>query len=447
MKLKSVLSSGGRFYSSHATLAEKIQEANSEAVRIITSGDPYLVDVRPAREVIPVFQDSKKVILHAGCPLKWNEMSGAMKGAVIGMALYEKWATSPEQAIKMLARGDIHLDSAHIHGACGPLAGTISPSCPVWVVENRASGNLAFARPAEPHQGFGHYTVLEKLNHLTEVIMPAIGTSVRKLGGIRMNPIIQRALDLGDDFHVRNMALCTMMSSLLAEGMLDAVPNSTIKAVLHYFSPDFWVQFFGPGTFVGLAMATAKSIMDPVRNIEYCTLVTCMSRNGTKWGMNVSALEDAWFTAPAPLPDVNFLPGFSHDHLGPDMGGDSSVCEALGLGSSVLCGATALMRRMPHGMKVSDTLAMNAQMDLITTTHNPNYQVPVLDCKGAPTGLDIIKVLKTGITPWHVTGAVHKDMNHKIIGQGLSRAPIAAFESALEAFAKKYNVDKKNLLE
>lgn len=135
------------------------------------------------------------------------------------MAMYEKWASTPEEAIKKITKGEIHLDSAHSHDACGPLAGTISPSCPVWIVENRASGNLAFARPAEPHQGFGHYTVLDKLNHLTDTVMPAISKSLQKLGGVRMNPVIQRALDLGDDFHVRNMALCSMMSALLAEGI------------------------------------------------------------------------------------------------------------------------------------------------------------------------------------------------------------------------------------
>jgi hypothetical protein len=197
------------------------------------------------------------------------------------MTLFEKWAQTKEEAEQLVVSGEVTLQSAHHHNACGPLAGTISPNCPVWCVENKTYGNKAFARPAEPHQGFGQYTVLDKLNYLTEVIMPAISQGLRHIGGIRMNPQIQRALDLGDEFHVRNMALSCLIINELVVGMIEGgVPTKTIVDVMNYFDPQYWVQFFGPGACVGLNMATSKSIMDSARNIEYSTVVTCMSRNG-----------------------------------------------------------------------------------------------------------------------------------------------------------------------
>eukprot|EP01126_Amoeba_proteus_P052178 TRINITY_DN6278_c0_g1_i9.p1 TRINITY_DN6278_c0_g1~~TRINITY_DN6278_c0_g1_i9.p1 ORF type:complete len:382 (+),score=83.80 TRINITY_DN6278_c0_g1_i9:349-1494(+) len=381
-------------------------------------------------------------------------MSGAMKGAMIGMVLFEKWAETPEAAEKLLSSesSEIQFDSAHPHNACGPLAGTITANCPVWVVSNKTFGNVAFARPAEPHQGFGHYSVLDKLRHFSDHVAPALSRGISRFrGGLHLNPSIQRALELGDDFHIRNMGLSLSILSEVAVGMMGceegALGRKEMEEVFKFFDPSFWVQFYGPAACVGLSMATAKCVMDAARGVNFSSLVTCMSRNGTYWGMNVSSLGNLWLTAPAPYPTVNYLPGFSVHNLGADMGGDSSVCEAFGFGAAVLAGAPALMRRMPHDMKLSDAYKIHEDLEAITTTLNPNYQVPALDFKGVPTGIDIIKVVKTGITPWHVCGAVHKEKNHRIIGQGVSRAPIEAFHQALDAFCEKHNVSREDVLE
>ena len=45
-------------------------------------------------------------------------------------------------------------------------------------------------------------------------------------------------------------------------------------------------------------MAMGKAIMDPVRGIENSTIVTAMCRNGTDFGVRVSATGDQWFVAP-----------------------------------------------------------------------------------------------------------------------------------------------------
>src|SRR5207248_8465824 len=109
-----------------AEVAACIDAANAEAVRRLDRAEPVLVDVVPAREVIPGL--SERMVLHSGPPVGWQRMSGAQRGAVIGMLLFEGWANSPERAVAMLEAGEIDLDANHEHCAVGPMAGTISPS-------------------------------------------------------------------------------------------------------------------------------------------------------------------------------------------------------------------------------------------------------------------------------------------------------------------------------
>ena len=59
-------------------IKQKIEKANEEAVRRLTSGEPVLVDIAPAGEVIPGMKD--KMITHAGPPIEWNRMCGAHAG-------------------------------------------------------------------------------------------------------------------------------------------------------------------------------------------------------------------------------------------------------------------------------------------------------------------------------------------------------------------------------
>ena len=136
-------------------IKQKIEEANAEALRRMIAADPVLIDVAPAGEVIPGLKD--KMILHAGPPVDWQHMSGAQKGAVIGIVLFEGWAQSKDEAVKLLESGAITFEPNHHHQAVGPMAGTITPSMWVFVVENKAFGNRAFCRQVEGQQQFGDY--------------------------------------------------------------------------------------------------------------------------------------------------------------------------------------------------------------------------------------------------------------------------------------------------
>ena len=59
----------------------------------------------------------------------------------------------------------------------------------------------------------------------------------------------------------------------------------------------------------------------------------------------------------------------------------------------------------------------------------------MLNGGGTPVGIDIRKVVETGITPLINTGIAGKVPGTGQIGAGVVRAPLACFEEAFDAFA------------
>ena len=131
-------------------IKEKIEAANSEAARRIMSADPVLVDIVPASDIVPGLED--RMVLQSGPPVDLEHMCGAQRGAVMAMAMFEGWASGPEEAAGLLSKGAIKLEPNHHHQAVGPMASTITGSLPVYVVENRAFGNRAYCRLVEGRQ-------------------------------------------------------------------------------------------------------------------------------------------------------------------------------------------------------------------------------------------------------------------------------------------------------
>src|SRR3972149_6294212 len=77
-------------------IKQKIEKANQETANRMMAGSPVLVDIAPARDVIPGLKG--KMIIHSGPPIEWRHMCGAQQGAIIGQILYEKWANNTEEA-------------------------------------------------------------------------------------------------------------------------------------------------------------------------------------------------------------------------------------------------------------------------------------------------------------------------------------------------------------
>jgi hypothetical protein len=409
-------------------IKHRIEKANGEAVKRIIAADPVLIDVAPASEVVPGLAD--RMILHSGPPVTWEAMCGAQRGACIGMVLFEGWAGSKKEAIGLLERGEIRLEPNHHHQAVGPMAGTITASMWVFVVENRAFGNRAFCRQVEGRQQFGDFSEegLETLHQWREVWAPAIRAALREMGSLPLKPIIIQALMMGDELHNRPNAASSLFANAVAPPMaragmeLDALVGTLSMLGGH------------PLFFLGLSMAAAKASLDPARSIEYSTVVTAMARNGTEFGIQVSGLNGEWFTAPAPEVKGLFLPGFKADDAGFDIG-DSAITETVGWGGFVLGGAPGILSLV--GGSPEEAMAYTRDMRHITTAVSPDYLMPALGFEGASVGIDIRKVVQTGVLPIIDTAMAHKDMGHPIIGAGLVRPPMACFEKALRRFGEK----------
>jgi hypothetical protein len=411
-------------------IKRKIEKANEEVAKRLIQGEPVLVDIAPAREVIPGMQE--RMILHAGPPIEWARMCGAQRGAILGMILYEGWASTIEEAQKLLETGEVHLEPNHHHQAVGPMAGTISASAPVWVVENKTFGNRAFCRQVEGRQQFGEYSP-EALNALImwrDIWAPTLREALHKIGGLDLKPIIIQALQMGDELHNRHNASSSLFANAMAVALAEAdLPKKSVLPTLRYVTNHNLI-------FLGLAMACGKAISDPAYGVEYSTVVTAMARNGTDFGIRVSGLGDDWFTAPAPVVDGLYLPGFSAEDAGLDMG-DSAITETVGWGGFVIGGAPGILSLV--GGTPEQALAYSREMKKITVAVHPTYRMPALGFMGTSIGIDIRKVVQTNIAPIIDTAIAHKDPGYPIIGAGLVRPPMDCFKQALVAFGRRYN--------
>lgn len=415
-----------------APVKERIEAANAEALSRLLAADPVLVDVAPAGDMVEGLEG--RMILHSGPPIAWSDMCGAQRGSVLGLVLFEGWAGSLEAAEELVASGGVVLEPNHHHHGVGPMAGTTSPSLPVWVVENRAHGNRAYCRPTDAAQQFGDWSeaALDGIRNWRDVRAPAVRAALQQLdGGLALKPVLAKALAMGDELHNRPNAFSALVGLALAPALVKAgLPPERLIPTLYWLGGD---EFFG----LALSMASAKASIEPAEGVEWSTLVTTMARNGTEFGIRVSGLQGEWFTAPAPAVEGLYLPGYGPEDAGLDMG-DSAITETVGWGGFVLGGAPGILALT--GGTPEQALQISRDMRQVTLAVSPDYRMPVFGFEGAPVGIDIRKVVRTGILPTIDTAIAHREPGHPKIGGGLVRAPLACFTAALHAFGRRYAV-------
>ena len=414
---------------------ELIEQANREALGRMVSGDPVLVDVRPAAEVIPAL--GERVILHAGPPIEWVRMCGPLKGAIAGAIVFEGWAGDLATAEAMAAGGEIEFHPNHHFDAVGPMTGLTTRSMPVLVVENRAFGNRAYCTINEGlgkvmRFGGNDGEVLGRLTWIRDRLGPALGAALRQSGGIELKSLVARGLTMGDEMHQRNVACSSLLLRELAPALARSVTESDALAEI--------LAFIGGNDqfFLNVAMALGKAVMDPVRNIEGASVVTAMCRNGTDFGVRVSGTGDRWFTAPVEMPDGLYFPGYSEVDANPDMG-DSTIVETIGLGGFAMAAAPAVAGFVGAGA-ASDAAVYTRTMMEITVGQNSEWTIPALDYAGVPTGIDVRLVVETGLAPTINTGIAHKKPGVGQVGAGVVRAPLGCFEQAVRALAETLGV-------
>lgn len=230
--------------------------------------------------------------------------------------------------------------------------------------------------------------------------------------------------------HNRPAAATSLMLLDIIPDLLRSVPQDVAIRTIEYIRED---EIF----FLSLSMGAAKLMADAARDVEHSTVVTAMARNGTDFGIRVSGLGDRWFTASSPVAKGLYLSGFSAADAGADMG-DSAITETAGLGGFVLQGAPAINEML--GSTAAEASAAASEMREITVAEHPSWTLPALDFRGAPLGIDIRKVVDTGILPIIDTAIAHREPGHPIIGAGLTRPPMECFTSALRAFATEVGV-------
>lgn len=410
-----------------------IEAANAQALQCLYAARPYLVAVQPARDLLP--QLGAATILHAGPPVAWEAMCGPMQGAVIGAVHYEGWAADLTSAQALVASGQIRMQPCHSLSAVGPMAGIISPSMPLMVVENREHGNRAYCTLNEGlgkvlRFGAHDASVVERLRWLQHTVAPALHTALQRLGGLDLRVMMAQALSMGDEMHQRNIAATALLGQALLPQLARTVPApEPLGAITDYLTSN-------PQCFLNVAMAAAKVTMDTVVGLPGCTLVTAMARNGTEFGIRLSALGERWFTAPAPLPQGLYFPGFSALDANPDMG-DSAIVETLGLGAFAMSASPAVAQFLGLG-GWAEARRYTEEMLEITAGRHPHLLLPTFDDLGVPSGIDVRRVVETGIVPWINTGIAHRQAGIGQIGAGVAQAPLACFVQALEAFAAAY---------
>lgn len=406
-----------------------IEAANHKAFDAYLSAQPVLQGIGIAGEVLPNM--GKRMVLHGGPPIAWERMCGPMQGAIIGAILYEGWAANLDGARALAASGDIPFEPCHHHDAVGPMAGIISPSMPVWIIVNTVHGNRAFCNMNEGlgkvlRFGANSPDVVARLQWIEKVLGPTLQAGLQILGGLDLKPLMAQALHMGDEVHNRNVAA----SSLFLKRIIPALLKTSLSHTEISASVDFMVG--NDHFFLNISMAACKAMLDAAHNIPGSSLVTAMARNGVEFGIRVSGTGDRWFTTQAPVVDGLYFPGYTKADAAPDLG-DSAITETAGVGGFAMAASPAIVKFV--GGTPQDAIDNTMEMTHITLGRNGAFTLPPLNFAGSPAGIDVRKVVDTGIQPIINTGIAHREAGVGQIGAGITRAPLACFTQAVSALA------------
>jgi hypothetical protein len=411
-----------------------IEKANDEAVNRMMEARPALVGMGKAIDVVPGMRND--LLMHAGPPITWERASGPMRGAITGALIYEGRAKDMTEAQKLVESGKIKLEPCHHHQSVGPMAGVTSPSMWVYIIENKTHGNKTYSNVNEGYGKvlrYGAYSdeVLERLRWLNDVMSPVLAKAIELGGGLDMRTLLAEALHMGDEGHNRNKAGSFLYTARLAPYIVQAAPDAELASKIIRTLGDNALSVLNP------VMASCKAMADSAHGIEGSTIVSVMARNGTEFGIRVSGLGDRWFTAPVATPRGLYFPGFTEADASGDIG-DSTITETAGIGGFAMATAPAIVTFVSG--KPKDAINASLEMYEITHAEHKYFTIPALDFRGTPTGIDIRKVVETGITPRVNTGIAHKEAGVGQVGAGLVRPPIEMFQEALVAFAEHYGL-------
>lgn len=419
----------------------QVEQANQIALGRYLAAQPTLVDVMMAGEAIPKLTECK-LILHAGPPIAWDDMCGPVQGAILGAIVFEKWAKDIEEAQSMIESGEVIFEPCHHYDAVGPMAGIISRSMPVWVVENqteegtqRVFCNFNEGLGKVLRFGANSPEVIERLEWMGTELAQAMQTAVREINGLELKPIIAQALHMGDEVHNRNAAATGLLLKHLIPALIATNQDQgVLKRVMSFVTGN---DHF----FLNLSMAACKSMMKAAEGVPNSTMVTVMARNGVNFGIQLSGTGNQWFQAPANPVNGLFFPGFGVEDAAADLG-DSAITETAGVGGFAIASSPAIVKFV--GGTPDDATNNSRSMQSITIGNNPAFTLPALNFAPTAAGIDARKVADSGVLPIINTGIAHKHAGVGQIGAGITSAPMQCFVEALLAL-KAQRTSKEQL--
>jgi hypothetical protein len=411
----------------------EIDAANQEVIERIKRGQAVLAGMGIARDVIPGMH--AHMLLHAGPPVTWERMCGPQRGAVMGALIYEGLASDESDAARLAASGGVEFSPCHHHHAVGPMAGIVSPSMPVFIIENKTFGNRAYCTQNEGlgkvlrYGGMGP-EVTARLKWMETDLYPSLDRALQTLpNGIDIKSLIAQALHMGDECHNRNRAATSLFLRAIGPALARTNrDNELLARVIEFIDRN---DHF----FLNLSMPTGKALLEPAEGVAGSTIVTVMARNGTDFGIRLGCMPERWFTAPAGRVQGLYFPQFSEKDANPDIG-DSTVTETAGYGGMAMAAAPAIVKFVGGSPQLATQTTL--EMYEITAGEHENFTIPALDFRGTPLGIDVRRVMETGILPQINTGIAHKDPGVGMVGAGILRAPEKCFTDAFEALIQLY---------
>jgi hypothetical protein len=410
------------------------RDANARALSALVGTTAELVDVAPAAEVLGLQPGE---FLHAGPPITWKTAAGPLRGALMGAAALEGLVSDPEDAVALFEAGtSVSLEPCHHRGTLGPMAGVVTPSMWMFVLEDPVTGRRTHCSLNEglgKVLRYGAYgpDVLSRLRWMGAVLGPllqrAVRMQVQEAGAVDVTGILTQMLQMGDEAHNRNRAGTLMLLRDLAPAMVTSGMDAADVAA--------GLRFVGGNDhfFLNLAMPACKLALDAARGTPGSTMVVAMSRNGTEFAIQTAGTGDEWFTGPAKVADGLYLGDYGPDDANPDIG-DSAITETAGIGGFAMATAPAIVRLV--GGSVPDALATTRRMHEITLGENPRWSIPALEFQGVPSGIDVTLVCRTGILPQINTGMAGRVAGVGQVGAGLVTPPAEIFPKALARLAE-----------
>lgn len=401
-----------------------IDKANAEVVSRLNSGVPMLKAVDRAGAVIPGMGD--RTVLHCGPAIAWGDMCDPLQRSINAAVVAEGWAKDTASAARLVAAGEVNLRPANEHATVVPMATSIGPSAPVYVVENAIGGSVAFS---SVNQGSGAVqwfgvdsdAAIERLRFVRDSVAPVLAGAIAGKGPIDVLALASQGVPMGDDVHMRVQATTNLFLRDLLPFLVRS-PHAAAPEVATFLSGNHLM-------FLNVAMAAAKSLVDSAMSVEHASIVTTMARNGVTYGIRLPGAAGKWFiTQSPPIQNALYYPGYGPETSAPDIG-DSAVLELIGLGGAAAANSPAVAGFL--GGRMSDAIAATRSMQRICFGQSTKFRLPILDNVGTPVGVDVRRVVELSITPAVNTGIIHATAGTGQVGAGVAWAPLQCFTDAM----------------